>query len=1546
MNYKNNFLIVLAILLGALMLISAASAADADIVVSDAPSIDQVTINQNEVTYNDSSAKSLNAVPTGDISVNAGSLDTTITASTSYVKNSDGTYNATITIELDRNNNKYPNGSVTVTCNGNPYSCDFTQGKKNMIGYTKSKATCTISGLVPGDYPVIISYSGDDNFAAKTVNYNLPQVTLTINGLDSTIYDDNYNSKESEKLTVNVLKKPTLNINLISIYLSDGTLYDDEVTVSVIASGTIFTVPKGTIFFSIDGGNTWANDTLSIVGTASYTFNNLSKGNYTVLVKYIGSNYDPTEANKTFEVSRYETTLTVTNLPTSITVGDNTLVTIIVADDKLLSIPTGKVYYSLDNNTWTEATMDIPFSFGSNLTEGNYTIYAKYDGDSHHFGSTGTTTLKVVRKSLDLTIDVEDCALDEDLVVKATTDKGFTGNLTFDVNGTVQSVEVVNGSANATFDGLCIGSYLVIVKYDGDTLYAPDSVNKTISVKSGKLNITSSLNTTSIREIDSVKVTATLSESVTGNISVLVDGNVINTTEIPDGDTNVEFILSNLTKGSHNICVCYEGNEYYLSKKSENVVLNVTRAPVKPNMDISIDGTLDILDIPIIDSNEVTIVVDLSYDNEPVLGNVRFSLDNGTTWTEYISLKNKTSGLIFKQHYGEANYTFADLEDGNHTVLVEYEGSYDYLPTNNTKTFQTFRYETSIDITIVSIDSKPLDKEIFVGNDAYAVVYIQSGLLPVSGNISYSFDNETWNTTSVSLIGAWIPLKDLKVGNYTLYVNYLGDNKYQESNGSIDFSIIKYDANWVITVYSVNLCGLFDLSLEDFFNGTLLNILNRSSEKDILNIILDSIIDKDLEYGDIPIVTVTDVDAQLVLGIPAPTGTMSFSLDGNKWYTEKVINLLNIPTASHIFALLSLDQLVLDAGNYTVYINYSGDKNYNAFNTTKNFTINKVNPDISITLIPERVIPTECAFFTVTLDGIKLTQIKNPKGNVSFSIDGGEWIDEDILPLLINSYSAHAFTNISEGSHTVTIRYNGDNNYNVVYANKTFEVTKAIPTLNIDVDEVIIGSVVNVRVALDDSEFWYEPTGNVSFKLDNGTWVTVPLIKIILDPHAYYTFNGVSVGNHTVFVRYNGNDYFFPVEGNKTFEVIKITPTLNIYVDNITYGEDATVIVSLDDSEFWYEPTGNVSFKLGDGEWITVPLKDIVIFDPYAYYTYEDLVAGDYTVYVKYNGDDYFFPVKDSAKFTVKCANPNLSIETENIVYGNNATIVATLPNNTEGTVTFILSNGDNVTVPVVNGSAIAVFEGLGAKRYNVLAIYSGDKNYTCAYAYDHFSVYKGIPDVSANASDIRYHNNATVIVTVPSDATGTVTVILDNGMNQTVDVVNGTATAIFEDLGAGTYYGNVRYNGNDNYTYVLDQFKFTVYKANPTIYVDVGPNKPVMTEIIEGDDVIVIVTLPEDATGIVGFSLDGGKTWVYANVINGTAKYVFKGLKAGEYNLLVRYFGDDNYNPVDANTTFVIEALPAPESPLTTMPNTGNPLLVLLIALAGLGLGSLKRKL
>ncbi|MCQ2737104.1 MAG: Ig-like domain-containing protein, partial [archaeon] len=1658
MNYKNNFLIVLAILLGALMLISAASAADADIAVSDAPSIDQVTINQNEVTYNDSSTKSLNAVPTGDISVNAGTYNTDISASTSYVKNSDGTYNATIDISLSFYMKSivsylYPTKTVTVTVNGESHDCTINKGKN----LQPSTATCTISGLVPGDYPVTIAYSGDSNFAAKTVNYTLPQVTLSITGVDSTIYDDevtvivrassdstvrgiisfsinggvtwfndtlssgyashkftdlskgdytvlvkydganNFPAEANKTFKVDRYSAPDLTITV------DSVIWDDKVTPVVKATIDGSDHAKGIISFSIDGVN-WFNDTLSYGAlsgaTASHKFTGLAKGDYTLLVKYIGGNCEPAEANTTFKVDRKDPQVTVTGLNDTYYLDENLSVSAIInalIGEKEDDTPRTNVSFRIDNGEWfsykveyktqwklggdvitnayanfstaiagltvgdhnltvrydgtnvfdtyestfaftvelrdpnmvvseipgsivlgenltvnvtldSKATGTVTFIFdgveynrtvsqgkanytfdSSLLTKGNHNITVVYSGDSVYDNATTVMkTFKVVGKSSEtnITLDKEEVVYDDSVIVTATVTDGATGTVTLLVNGADWETKNLTGNTCVFNLSLDAGKYNITARYNGDDTFADsESSIKLLTVNKTEINnITIDVTPLETTTDGTITVTATVifdgeeyvNGAADGNVSVLVNGRVIDTKDLDDSNS-VVFNVTDLSRGLNNITVRFNGNTNYNSKESEKVSVNALR---QPTITIEVDPSLLIEDL-----FTITAKAEGRLFDHPT-GKVSFSIDGGVTWY------NETFDFKVLSGSSEASHIFTNVTKGNHTVLVKYFGDSDYDPVEANTTFENAKYDTYMTVIIADIDSKPLDKDVLVGSNAYALVNILHlrGITPASGNISYSFDNETWNTAPLLLNGVLIPLKDLKVGNYTLYVEYPGDARYNGCNNSVEFNIIKRDAVWVTTVSPLNLDSILDIPLSDILNGSL--------GKDIVEIIIKNVLNRTLEYGDIPVVTVIDTDPALLLGAPAPTGTISFSLDGNRWYTEKVLDLVNVPTASHIFALLGLDQLVLDAGNYTVYINYSGDENYNAYNTTKDFTINRANPDISISMTPESIIPTEGALFTATLDGSKLTQIKNPKGNVSFSIDGGEWIDENLISLLINSYSAHTFTNISEGNHTVTIRYNGDNNYNVVYANKTFEVNRAIPTLEIDVDDVTIGPNVDVRATLDDSKLLYEPTGNVSFKVDDGDWVTVPLTKIILDPHADYTFTGLSVGNHTVFVRYNGDVHFAPIEANKTFEVTKITPTLNIDVDNITYGEDATVIVSLDDSYLLYEPTGNVSFKLGEnGEWITVPLTKIIVLNPFASHTYEDLAAGDYTVYVKYNGDDYFFPVEDSAKFTVERANPKLSIETENIVYGNNATIVATLPNNAEGTVTFILSNGDNVTVPVINGSAIAVFEGLGAKRYNVKAIYSGDNNYTNASVSDDFEVYKAIPDVSANVSDIHYRENATVVVTVPSDATGIVYATVDgkNWYNATIN--NGKANIIIPGLTGGNYTAFVFYSGDDNYTWAFTSDEFKVIRINPDINVSVN-------DITYGEDATVVVTMANDATGNLTIALSNGMNKT-VEIINGTANATFSGLGADYYFVDVYYPGDNNYWGMTVGTGF-----------------------------------------
>lgn len=150
------------------MLISAASAADADISVSDAPSMNQATIDQslNEVTYNDSSEKSLNAIPSDDvISVNAATKTTSFTYNEKYNYNEiTGLFDATITITLARASTwitkYYPSGTIKVTLGEDSYNETITNG----TFLSPSEATVIIYGLDSGTHNYTVDYSGDDTF--------------------------------------------------------------------------------------------------------------------------------------------------------------------------------------------------------------------------------------------------------------------------------------------------------------------------------------------------------------------------------------------------------------------------------------------------------------------------------------------------------------------------------------------------------------------------------------------------------------------------------------------------------------------------------------------------------------------------------------------------------------------------------------------------------------------------------------------------------------------------------------------------------------------------------------------------------------------------------------------------------------------------------------------------------------------------------------------------------------------------------------------------------------------------------------------------------------------------------------------------------------------------------------------------------------------------------------------------------------------------------------------------------------------------------------
>ncbi|WP_296866495.1 Ig-like domain-containing protein [uncultured Methanobrevibacter sp.] len=92
-------------------------------------------------------------------------------------------------------------------------------------------------------------------------------------------------------------------------------------------------------------------------------------------------------------------------------------------------------------------------------------------------------------------------------------------------------------------------------------------------------------------------------------------------------------------------------------------------------------------------------------------------------------------------------------------------------------------------------------------------------------------------------------------------------------------------------------------------------------------------------------------------------------------------------------------------------------------------------------------------------------------------------------------------------------------------------------------------------------------------------------------------------------------------------------------------------------------------------------------------------------------------------------------------------------------------------------------------------------------------------PQMSVNVTDIEEGSTAHVAITLPSDATGKVTVSL-NGQNYTATVQAGQASVDVFGLKAGDYGVKVTYDGAGNYSKVVKQANLKVAtqaKSNDT---------------------------------------------------------------------------------------------------------------------------------
>jgi hypothetical protein len=385
---------------------------------------------------------------------------------------------------------------------------------------------------------------------------------------------------------------------------------------------------------------------------------------------------------------------------------------------------------------------------------------------------------------------------------------------------------------------------------------------------------------------------------------------------------------------------------------------------------------------------------------------------------------------------------------------------------------------------------------------------------------------------------------------------------------------------------------------------------------------------------------------------------------------------------------------------------------------------------------------------------------------------------------------------------------------------------------------------------------------------------------------ASVSIGNLSAGQYTATIQYDGDNKYGSAKTTASFNVTKHESKVDISVDDIEIGENAVVTVSVTSGA-----TGNVTFTIGD------KTETVEIKDGKATLTVKGLVSGDYTVSAVYNGDDKYLSSSNSTSFKVSKLESKVDISVDNIEIGKDAVVTVSVTSGATGNVTVVI-NGKSQVVELKDSKAAVTIENLTAEDYKIEATYNGDAKYLTSSAVYTFNVNKLPSSITVSAGDIKVGEDAVIVASITSGATGNVTFTVGD-KTETVWIKDGKATLTVKDLASGNYKINAVYNGDAKY---LTSSNSTSFKVSKISGYDIKVN---VSEVNEGENATVTVILPKDATGNVTLVMNNRP--YFAKVNNGTAKVIIPYISAGTHEFIVTYYGDNKYDKATANGTITV---------------------------------------
>jgi hypothetical protein len=489
--------------------------------------------------------------------------------------------------------------------------------------FSNNMSTVSVNDLPAGDYTVAVKYAEDDNFGATTITK-----TFTVSKANS---------------TVQILIDPTIPVG-------------DNITVQAVVPANA----GGNVTFRLNTDNKTVNVTDKAV------FDALANGTYIIYAVYNGDdNYNPSEeSNITFEVVKVNPTISI-EYSTPV-INENVTVTVTMNED--INGDVNVIINKLDPVVEHVVNGTLVFNI-TNVPYGPQNITVSFTGNDKYNAGEKNASFFVNKLDVDLRISAVAITYGEPLVVIVNANEKFTGEVIVKIGTLNQTVNVVNGKGNATFNNLTADDYFINATFTEDETFYADSANTTATVKGVEVPADTALNINVPANSKSPTFSIKLDKDATGNFTVTVDGKVIDTKELKDGAASIT--VADLPAGDHNITISYSGDGKY-APIVQNTTLTI-KEPIKPTPKVTKKATK-------------IVAKKKTFKAKVKVKKYTITLKSGKTLLKKVKVTLKVKGKTYKattNNKGKATFKIKNLKKkGTYKAVIKFKGNKNYKATS------------------------------------------------------------------------------------------------------------------------------------------------------------------------------------------------------------------------------------------------------------------------------------------------------------------------------------------------------------------------------------------------------------------------------------------------------------------------------------------------------------------------------------------------------------------------------------------------------------------------------------------------------------------------------------------------------------------------------------------------------------------------------------------------------------------------------------------------------------------------------------------------